>query len=408
MSDRFDDYERWDADPLGTIPLERGIELLQRPVREVAPIFCELFAKSVFMVRKYVDWRYSILPPPPAFNTSGWLFHPSGPIQQEDLLEVERLIGNGIYFQAYMQFTPPFHRLRRIERVLAWLKDTNGPRLAEMSKQANKLAPRTDLTSLDDLVCEAIVAAVAAGCSRSPASAFTFLSSKKDQKTPEFRVATNEISATLEVKHLLKYPQSTHEDFWLRAYQERKGKDGVRRDGMPHDAAGAIVMELLQTAPEKETVGNDQIPWQKRVAYISEHLEKADRQLGAAVEPGARVIVLYSDDPHILTRSEERPDEKEPSENRIERAIEATLGRLDHADAVVLLAHPHGFPIESGHCVRIFPRPGGNAEAAKALFGCLPELRPQWIEPCAIGVKVPLAPGGTDTVELKIPPRTVQ
>ena len=108
---------------------------------------------------------------------------------------------------------------------------------------------------------------------------------------------------------------------------------------------------------------------QKLTKSISDIITKADRQLaGPRAAAAFKVIVLYSDDPYVLTNPE--VDRSAPPENRIERAIQSfTESKPEtNADAIVVIGNCQGLPIAHGHMWNAWPTRKGGLPA------CVPEM----------------------------------
>lgn len=387
-------------DPLGTVPGD-----MRGALREVAPIFCDLFANSVYMVRKYVHWGYPIVRPlsepcqslfAGVVDDATWLFPANGPPGQADLAQLEAVAPDMGYFRPVFFPNPPplLHTIVRAERVLTWLKSVGARK--EMRSSCNRLH-RGDLTSIDDSFVEAIVAFLAATGGQVPPDRISFVRTKSKESTPEFRITTDDLQAIVEVKHILRVPQSEREARWLRAFQRDPTTSAKVR---PEDAVSAEIHEKLRTAASGETARAEALPYQKATESVVSHLKKADKQLAGSAGFGCRIAVLYSDDPHTLTRTEDRP-ECPSMINRIDAAIEDVFRSARHTDAVVLIGSMHGLPIATGHCCKIYHRSLIRPEVER-LFGQLPVLRAADIRPHAIGGTITLPPGGKGTITLRV------
>ena len=405
MTETDPDFVPW-CDPLGTVPPGFAVrERLTRHVcegaiaffdqiktpQEIAPIFCDLFGRNVYTVRKYFGSHYPILPERAAAYP-GALF-PSGPPDQGDLVKLERE-GNPDFFDTPFGARSSNVRAARAERALRWLKAHHADRLEELRDVGAKL--RGDLTTADDRLAEVIVAFLAAECAKLPASSVEFIKAKKDEPRPEFRIVGDRLRVVLEVKRIQKFPMTGLEDLWLRAYRRDESSPSARRI---YDNMLERVQDGLTRVPEGQTVQVEEPPWQKTIASIAEQVRKADRQLASATEHDRKVVVLYSDDPHTLTLPTRTGEGSRI--NRVEAAVADCLTSLAHADAVVVLGHFEGFPIGNGHCAKFFWKDGRELSEVAGLFDGLPELRARAFDYVVLGAQITLPPNGTGTLTIR-------
>jgi hypothetical protein len=404
MSDSDPELVPWN-DPLGTVRpdfcprrasrvLETDVARLEPvPAEEVAPIFCDLFGSNVFMVRKHFGWDYPIIPNFLCCRP-GWLFYrpgppdQSGPEGQEYLVDLERRIGNPGFFGpcrgSFAQSLPAFHCAVRTERVLRWIRRYHPAQFARLRRAGEDTAG--DLTTADDRLVEVVVASLVVANAAISASDLSFIPTN-GSKTPEFYVRTRDLNVVLEVKHIHKHPEDARQSLWLDTFRTRRSSG--RAFVGAFDLAFSALQRELDHLPAGSTAYEEADPRQKDAKSILEHLRRADDQLEQVTDVRRRVIVLYSDDPHTLT-------EGEPRENRIEAVIRSYVKSLK-ADAVVVLAHPYGFPLASGHCYKAFSRNGGIPEELNRLFGGLPALETLDMRVFAMGAQGTLAPNGEAT-----------
>lgn len=376
MSDReFEALFVLCGDPLGALRDFTPIRC-----RDIAPTFCGLFGHNIYMVRKYVRSEYPILPERTIGNPSDWLFHPGGPRNQDDIIELERKIGATSYFPP-LSGEPTYQRLARIERVLRWI-NANNLRTIPIENLAG-----IDLSGIDNTAAECIVAYLACHCGNLMPLNIQFLKAQ-NKKSPDILIESDDCKVAIEVKHILKFPQSELEGKWVEAVtRQRRPKPSKMQEQLASE-----MDKKLDSSAEDSSVGISSFFWQKHVGSIGDQLWKANEQLACAPNGYEKVIVLHSDDPHVFTTDEER--------NRIEQAVDAFMADQKRTvDSVVILGNQRGFPVINGYCSKIYPN---TTSLCRRLFGSLPTLQVGDIRPYAIGIKTTIQPFGTKTVSLRI------
>ena len=339
------------------------MQQLGRDPREVAPVFCSQFGKNLYLVRKYL-WGQYPFDPERTIQTGAWLFAPPQPSYLEKFMELERGVGATGYFTAALGGIS-YRRLQRVEMILNWARQTSIPK----SSRPPRITKKSDLTAPDDKLVERTVAFVIATVCSLPAKAITFASgSGKKGRAADFQVRTPECSVHVEVKHFRKQPQSAAEQRWFELFSGRPCL--VTKTGYPED----VLLEHAFTSQRAP----DQLPWQITTKSVQAKLREAELQFPPQGGPKLfRMVVVHSDDPHVLTRPE-KTETDEPTENRIESAVESWFRSAERVrtDAVVLLASPFGFPIESGYCCRAFVAEDAQCPLVQQLSRSLTKLAP--------------------------------
>lgn len=399
-------------DPLGAL----HSKFFFAPIDKIAPEFYRMFGNNAYLVRKYITWHYCIDPEQndrsrllgKALGGKGipWLFAsadphiPDGPPNQEDLIMLERDIGLVDYFNTLVGTDCHLniyglHRVTRIEKVLQWLKKTNNPCIYQNKWRITK---RMDLTTPDDYIVEAIVAYLIGQSMGLPASSFTFLKPQSSRRTPEFCIDSKELKAVVEVKHFLKFPQSQRENLWLHAY---KRTPFDRQKERPYEKLHKAMEHALKGSSNKWAILREPL-WQKHINSIIEKIKHADAQLAKAPNGYRKVIVLHSDDPHIIHYHSEDMSSEPSSKNRFETAIELCIvnRKLHNADAIVLLANPWGFPISSGYEHKIYSKGKTVPVPIQKMFSGLQPLESHPVEFVDLGFSIKVPPNETRSVEI--------